>query len=219
VLDAALKVDPVGLVVLTSSLAGACPGCGLAADVLERVSATIHKVAGAEGATDRLPREVIEGLLAAPLDGQRLWLLTGDALGWLVVQARCLQVMLCAHQPKLFRHFMTEGVAPELFFCNWLFQLFAGCAGDAEVVRLWDSFIFERSYKVFIRAAVALFGLVESKLRGDVDQIVEALFKPDQWGLEPGALWQRALETKMTRSMLNDVIQGERAAVNGRETA
>lgn len=202
-LEAAAAVDGPGLLGLAAGLAGACPGLGLAQHMLEGAAA----VAGAPA----MPPDVAQGLLAPPLHGQRLWLLTADALPWLVLQARCFQVAIAAYQPQLFRHFMGEGVAPELFFCRWLQTLFRGCAAEAEVAQLLDLFVHEGSCKIFVRAAVALFGLLEAKLRGDVDQIVQALYEPEAWGLAPGALLQHALQTKVTRSMLRDMVAGEAA--------
>lgn len=205
VLEAAMKVDAGGLIRLASGMAGACPGLPLATAAVQQV---LNTVRGGAAPEEALPADIVEGLLAGPLHGQQLWLLSSEALPWLVLQTRCLQVALAAHQPQLFRHFMSEGLSPELFYCRWLQGLFQGCASELEVLRLWDSFIFERSHKVFVRAGVALFGLLESKLRGDVDQLVEVLFHPERWGLDPGALFQRTLETKVTRSMLKDMMDG-----------
>lgn len=211
VAQAAMKVDGGGLMRFASGLAGAIPGLNLAGENAVRI------FEAASGATvSELPVDVLEGLLAEPYHLQRLWLLTDNGLPWLVLQARCLQVAIAAHQPQLFRHFMGEGFSPELFFCRWLQNLFLDCnAGAAEVARLWDLFLFERSHKVFVRTAVALFGLLEEKLRGDIDQISEAMLKPAKWNLEAGALLQASLRTKVTRSMLREASGGQIPGFSG----
>jgi len=219
IVEASVKVDPIGVIVLSSSLAAACPGASLATYVLEGLQTTVQEAAASESASQTsssssssssgLSSRLLEHILGDDLEGRRLWLLSSDGLAGLVLQARCLQVMIAAHHPKLFRHFMNEGVAPELFFCNWLLTLFQGCCPTADLLRLWDSYLFERSQKVFVRAAVALFGLLEDKCKGDVDQIVEALLKKEAWELPKNKLWQAASETKVTRAMLSEIVGKE----------
>merc|ERR1712032_1401814 len=127
-------------------------------------------------------------------------------MGWLVVQGRRFQVALAAHHPNLFRHFMAERLAPELFYCWWVQSLFHNCCGGTELVKLWDMFLFERSHKLFVRSAVALLGLLEPKLQGkDVEYMVKFLFDTQAWQLEPGALVAAALRTKITRTMLRNI--------------
>merc|ERR1712232_573536 len=105
------------------------------------------------------------------------WLLTSRALPWLVTQCRLLQVMLAAHHPQLFRHLIAEGLAPELFYCWWLQGLFYGCLQEDELVKLWDLFVFERSHKILVRTAVAIFCLLDKRLLGKpVEDMVKVLF-------------------------------------------
>ena len=168
VLAAAVRTDPGGFMLLAHSLAGASPGLEVAAD-------TVRRMADALG-VGVLPADVLAGLLCGPLHAQRLWQLTHSALPWLMLQGRCFQIALAAQQPQLFRHFMGEGMAPELFYIRWLQGLFSECLSGKELLRLWDMFIFERSHKVFVRVALAVFSLLEQKLRGDVEQIMNVLF-------------------------------------------
>merc|ERR1712083_1163689 len=103
------------------------------------------------------------------------------------------------------RHFMGEGLAPELFYCSWTQWLFHGCLEADDLVRLWDIFIFERSHKVFIRTAIALLSLLEKRLRGDIDQITKVLLDARGWNLERGVVLAHALDTKVTRSILREI--------------
>merc|ERR1719235_2990700 len=140
------------------------------------------------GSTDSsrlLPRDILVALLRPPFCFQRLWLLARDGLFWLVSQARCFQVMLAAHRPQLFRHLMAEGLAPELFFCWWLQCLFESVAPEPVLLRLWDIFVFERSYKVFVRVAVAIFGALEHQLMrvGDAEKMLRLLKDEQAWML------------------------------------
>merc|ERR1712060_171947 len=105
------------------------------------------------------------------------------------------------------RHFFGEGLAPELLYCSWTQGLFHGCMDDADLLRLWDMFIFERSHKVLIRTAIALFICLEKKLRGDIDQITRVLFNAQNWDLGRGVLLEKALETKVTRSILREIAK------------
>merc|ERR1719235_1735835 len=155
-----------------------------------------------------LPVDILRLLLEEPLCLQRLWLLTSTALPWLVHQGRCFQVALAAHHPNIFQHLFAEGIAPELFYCLWSQSLLQGLVGNAELLRLWDLFVFERSHKVLIRAAVALFMLLEKEILGkNEEKIMKTLFNPGAWPLGPGALFQKALNTKITRSLLRVVAE------------
>merc|ERR1711957_224353 len=122
--------------------------------------------------------------------------------------------MLAASHPRLFRHLIAEGLAPELFYCWWLQGLFRSCfvsasgtGGSDELLRVWDIIVFERSHKLFVRIAVALIGLLEQRIAGrDVDQLMKLLWGgAEAWKLAPGALLKAALETKVTRGMLREV--------------
>lgn len=200
VLDAAMRADASGLLRLSQGLDGAAPGLHIAA-------MTMGRVAGLLGAAPLPPRDIVEAWLRGPLHGQRCWLLSSDGLPWLVSQCRSFQIELAAHCPQLFRHFMGEGLAPELFFCWWLERLLHGCVSDDDLLQIWDLLVFEQSYKIFIRIVIAIFKMLEPKLRGDIDQIMKVLFNPKTWGLGSGALLKEGLGTKVTRSVLRD-IQG-----------
>merc|ERR1739842_185688 len=91
----------------------------------------------------------------------------------------------------------------------WLQGLMCDClVADAELLRLWDLFIFEQSHKIFLRTAVAVFGLLEKNLRKlDVEKMIQFLFEPQAWQLEEGAIIAAALNTKVTRSMLREIEQ------------
>merc|ERR1712136_224111 len=66
-----------------------------------------------------------------------------------------------------------------------------------------DLLVFERSYKVLVRAAVALLGLLEQRLVGrDLDSMMGVLFSPAAWDIPAGAVFAKTLETKVTRKML-----------------
>lgn len=206
-LEAALRVDAAGLLGLSRGLSGACPGAEVASETLGRMSEIIF------GHDDReaqaIPPDLVERLLGPPFNAQSLWMLTSGSLSWLVAQGRIFQVLLAAHHPQVFRAFFGEGVAPELFFCWWLQGFFRGCIlGEEEVLRIWDIFIWERSYKIFLRTALAIFGLLEKKFRGkDVEVMMKVLFNPKLWELEPGKVLAQALETKVTRSMIREIEQ------------
>jgi len=124
----------------------------------------------------------------------------------MVRQARLFQVILAAHCPDVFKHLVAEGVAPELFYCTWLQALFRGRVSAIESLRIWDLFLFERSHKIFVRTAIAIFALLGDRLRrGDVEHMMKLLFDTQSWGFEPDAVILRALEIKVTRSMLREV--------------
>merc|ERR1712083_648032 len=136
----------------------------------------------------QLPLDILEGLLQRPYYAQQFWILSNTSLRWLVAHARCFQVEFAAHCPQLFRHFMGEGLAPELFYCSWMQAFFCGCLAENELLHLWDLFLFERSHKIFMRTAIALFNSLETRLRGDIDQIMKVLFIAENWNLEQGVV-------------------------------
>lgn len=192
VLQVTASSEASGLLRLSQGLGGATPGAYIAKQA-------------AETSRGPQPQETLAALLAGPLQGQRLWLLADDSLPWLVRESRAFQVAFAAHCPQLFRHFVGEGLAPELFFCWWFQRLMQGCHGDeSSILRIWDLFVLERSNKVFVRSVIAVFKLLEPKLRGDIDQIMKVLFNPQTWALS-GSLVTEALGTKVTRSMLNEI--------------
>merc|ERR1712039_11074 len=196
-----------GLLGLAQGLGGQRPGVFIANDMVSRMCRVLG--VAAEGATGELdlPIDVIEGLLQRPYHAQQFWVLSNTSLRWLVAHARCFQVEFAAHCPQLFRHFMGEGLAPELFYCSWTQGLLHGCLAEDELLRLWDLFIFERSHKVFVRTAIALFNCLETRLRGDIDQITKVLFDSQSWAFDKGAVLTRALETKVTRSILSEIAK------------
>jgi len=204
ILSASAEVDPDGFLELTHGLGGTAPGCEVAGMMLGRMASAAGFAA--RGAHAALPLgELLKELMRRPFYLQRLWLLTSAALPWLVSQARCFQITLAAHHPHLFRHLMAEGVAPELFFCHWIQSLLHGCVPPDELMQLWDIFVYERSHKIFIRAAVAIFGLLENRMIGrDIDYLMKLLFDPRAWGFGSGTVLHKALETKITRSMLDE---------------
>lgn len=188
ILDAAAEADSAGFLELSRGLGASLGELG------GMMSDRISSVVGAGTLTV---------LLGEPLHAQRLWLLTSSGLPWLVLQGRWFQITLAAHHPQLFRHLFCEGLAPELFYCWWLQSLLQGIVADEDVVRLWDLLVFERSYKVLVRAAVALLGLLEQRLVGrDLDSMMGVLFSPAAWDIPAGAVFAKTLETKVTRKML-----------------
>lgn len=205
VLAAGLQVDATGLLRLASGLAGASPGAVLAVAAAAKVAATLEEAAAAPSAAPLLPADVLEALFREPFYAQRMWMLTTTALPWLAQQGRAIQVIFAAHCPQLFKHFVGEGLAPELFYISWLQSMFHSTVHGAALVRIWDLFVWERSHKIFFRTFVALFALLEQKLRCDVEQMMKVLFDIESVRLDPEALITRALETKVTRSMLQEV--------------
>eukprot|EP00930_Biecheleria_cincta_P096229 TRINITY_DN88103_c0_g1_i1.p1 TRINITY_DN88103_c0_g1~~TRINITY_DN88103_c0_g1_i1.p1 ORF type:complete len:918 (-),score=184.93 TRINITY_DN88103_c0_g1_i1:31-2754(-) len=195
VLQAAARSDAVGLSRLCSGLGGTSPAVPSADAVLRGVTQLVAE----------LPADVLGSLLAEPLHGQKLWMLTDAALPWLVMLCRCFQVAFAAHLPQLFRHLVAEGLAPELFFCRWLQGLFQDCVHAGELLRIWDIFVFERSYKIFVRLALAIFRRLEKSLIGDVERMMDVLFDSKSWNMAEGELLEIALATKVTRSMLHEI--------------
>jgi len=86
--------------------------------------------------------------------------------------------------------------------------LLHGCLGKAELLRLWDLFVFERSHKILFRAAIAIFVLLEKKILGkDDERIMRALFEQEGWQFADGEVLAKALELKVTRSMLRAIAE------------
>lgn len=199
-LEVAYKGDAAGLLTLSQGLGGACLGPQLATTMLGRIA----KVVG------DLPQDLLEALLQGPYHLQRLWLLSGSALPWLVMQCRHFQVLLAAHHSNVFKHLFAEGVAPELFYCSWVQELLHGAVPSALLLRLWDVFVFERSHKVFLKAAVALFGLLTKSILGkDDERIMKTLFDSEEWQLPVDSLHEEVFRMKVTRSMLHDIERSQ----------
>ncbi|CAJ1385085.1 unnamed protein product [Effrenium voratum] len=195
-LDTVSRVDAASLSRLCSGLGGAVPG-------LEAAQSTADNIAAALGGTGRLPASMLQRLLVEPWHCQRLWLLSDAALPWLVMQCRYFQVAIAAHVPNLFRHLIGEGLAPELFFCRWLQGLFQSCLTPELQLRIWDLFIFERSFKVFVKLAVAIFALLEKRLIGqDIEKMMDLLFDSSAWSIPQEEFWTAVLSVKVTRSMM-----------------
>eukprot|EP00913_Durusdinium_trenchii_P031820 g29799.t1 len=149
---------------------------------------------------------IVDRLLQEPWHCQRLWLLSDAALPWLVMQCRYFQVIIAAQLPNLFRHFMGEGLAPELFFCAWLQGLFQSCLKAETQLRIMDHFIFERSFKVFVKLAVAIFTLLEKRLIGqDIEKMMDILFESQAWDLSQEEILKATFAVKVTRSMLREI--------------
>eukprot|EP00931_Biecheleriopsis_adriatica_P047281 TRINITY_DN27234_c0_g1_i1.p1 TRINITY_DN27234_c0_g1~~TRINITY_DN27234_c0_g1_i1.p1 ORF type:complete len:900 (-),score=140.09 TRINITY_DN27234_c0_g1_i1:171-2870(-) len=203
-LQAAARVDPVSLSRLCSGMGGMSPSVDAAVATVDSIAESIAAASGQK--QESLPSEVLDGFLREPLHCQRLWLMSDVALPWLVMQGRHFQVALAAHYPNLFRHLVGEGLAPELFYCKWLQGLFRTCAKAEVLLQLWDIFVFERSFKIFIRFAVAIFGLLEKRMLGtDVEKMMDLLFDIEAWQISSTDLLHAALHTKVTRSMLREI--------------
>ncbi|CAL1138068.1 unnamed protein product [Cladocopium goreaui] len=165
----------------------------------------MQKLAKALG-LQRLPSKVLDGLLQDPWHCQRLWLLSDAALPWLVMQCRYFQVVIAAHLPNLFRHMMGEGLAPELFYCRWIQGLFQGCLSVELQLRIMDHFIFERSLKIFVKLAVAIFTSLEKRLIGqDIEKMMDLIFDPKVWEIDDEQLMKETVGVKVTRSMLKEI--------------
>jgi len=198
VLASAFKVDQAGLLELSQGLGGTAPGAQLSSSMLSRMLPEL-------GA---MPTDLFEALLKGPFHMQRIWLLTSAGLQWQIKESRCFQVLLAAHHSNVFKHCAGEGVAPELFYCLWSQALLHGCLGNAELLRLWDLFVFERSHKILFRAAIAIFVLLEKKILGkDDERIMRALFEQEGWQFADGEVLAKALELKVTRSMLRAIAE------------
>lgn len=198
-LEAAARCDASGsLSRLSSGLGGAAPS-------LEVATGSMQKLAKALG-LQRLPSKVLDGLLQDPWHCQRLWLLSDAALPWLVMQCRYFQVVIAAHLPNLFRHMMGEGLAPELFYCRWIQGLFQGCLSVELQLRIMDHFIFERSLKIFVKLAVAIFTSLEKRLIGqDIEKMMDLIFDPKVWEIDDEQLMKETVGVKVTRSMLKEI--------------
>merc|ERR1712224_342303 len=109
---------------------------------------------------------------------------------------RQFQIAVCAADLKLFRHLFAEGVAPELVFCNWIQSLFCDCplfvrsfrSGQGQqklplpladlYLRLWECVLLERSPKMLIRFAAAVFAELQDPLRRRAgDRVVSLLLE------------------------------------------
>lgn len=195
VLQTAARADPKGLLWLAAGLGEAPPSVEVAGLCQDRLAAAL----GAE-----LPDHLVLSLLQ--LGGSRIWLLSHTGLLWLTKQCRCFQVTIAAQHPQLFRHLMGEGLAPELFYSFWLQGLFTALLPSADVLRVLDIFVVERSHKIFVRVAVAIFGLLEKQLLGkDIERMMDILFKTEAWNFAPGQLLAAALAVKVTRTSLREI--------------
>eukprot|EP00392_Amoebophrya_sp_AT5.2_P001145 g1147.t1 len=87
--------------------------------------------------------------------------------------ARQFQTMLCAHDLDLFRHFFTEGVAPELWFLMHAQTLLMDAFSSATLIlRLWE-------------IALRCRGVQHKRVRGRDEQMLE-------WKDHVGSLWKRS---------------------------
>jgi len=198
-LEAVARSDGSGsLSRLSSGLGGAVPSLQVATASMQELSASLG--------LPRLPSPILDRLLQDPYHLQRLWLLSDAALPWLVMQCRYFQVAIAAHVPNLFRHLMGEGLAPELFFCRWIQGLFQGCISSKLQLQIMDHFILERSFKVFVKLAVAIFMLLEKRLIGqDIEKMMDLLFDSQAWELKDEELLSATFEVKVTRTMLKEI--------------
>ncbi|CAJ1427620.1 unnamed protein product [Effrenium voratum] len=210
-LDTVSRVDAASLSRLCSGLGGAVPGLEAAQSTADNIAAALGGTGrqrsssggDSDGSLTRLPASMLQRLLVEPWHCQRLWLLSDAALPWLVMQCRYFQVAIAAHVPNLFRHLIGEGLAPELFFCRWLQGLFQSCLTPELQLRIWDLFIFERSFKVFVKLAVAIFALLEKRLIGqDIEKMMDLLFDSSAWSIPQEEFWTAVLSVKVTRSMM-----------------
>eukprot|EP00927_Polykrikos_kofoidii_P062303 TRINITY_DN57109_c0_g1_i1.p1 TRINITY_DN57109_c0_g1~~TRINITY_DN57109_c0_g1_i1.p1 ORF type:complete len:978 (-),score=127.43 TRINITY_DN57109_c0_g1_i1:180-3113(-) len=221
---AALRADSTGLLQLAVGLGCASLGVQIAVSVAGNASSIVASAslggsAASHGASAAVhtplkpirqlglpPLDVLQELLREPFHLQKLWMLSKDSLSWLVRQGRVFQVLLAAHCPALFRHLVTEGVAPELFYCVWLQSLFCDCLEGNDLLRILDLFVLDGSNKIFVRTGIAIFALLEQRLmRGDVEHMMGILLDTVAWGLDSHIVVQKALETKVTRSMLKEL--------------
>eukprot|EP00439_Symbiodinium_sp_Y106_P046014 s821_g5.t2 len=206
-LETAARVDALSLARLSSGLAGGAPSAEAAQATASGIAAAISSAQGSASKDQRLPPDILERLLQEPWLCQRLWLLSDVALPWLALQCRHFQVAIAAHLPNLFRHLMGEGLAPELFFCRWLQGLFQTCLSPELQLRIWDHFIFERSFKVFIKLAVAIFASLEKRMLGqDIEKMMDLLFDAKVWQISDDDLFSAMLNVKVTRAMLKGAL-------------
>ena len=125
---------------------------------------------------------------------------------------------MCCHQfgrlleallPALHAHFEREGVFVEMFVIGWLQTLYLYLEALPEAVRdrVWDVFLFERSWKIFFRLGLALLQRAEPKLlRCSIDSLMQYIAQfPDRELLDDGQLLDVAFGIKANDSVLRQL--------------
>ncbi len=129
----------------------------------------------------------------------------------------CYQFRRCfeALAPRLYRKCLGANFIVEMFFIGWFQTLFVylDVLPTETLDRIWDIFIFERSWKIMFRVALALVQIIETKAlalltdgRGVEGVHVHFTSFPDHLEeLAPDRLIPRALRIKLTNATLRNL--------------
>lgn len=126
------------------------------------------------------------------------------------LQVHCfeLQQLFELASPALAAHFAAEKVVAEMFTVGWFQTLFLylNVLPRASLDRVWDVFLYERSWKILLRVALAILQLSEPHvLDRPIDEVMQFLntFNGDSDRvLAPDALVTKALSAKVTNRVL-----------------
>ncbi|KAF4315339.1 hypothetical protein BBO99_00008740 [Phytophthora kernoviae] len=126
------------------------------------------------------------------------------------LHVHCFQTqrLLELTEPALAEHFMQEKVPIEMFAVGWFqtLYLYLNVLPTDSLDRIWDIFLFEKTWKILLRVAVALLQLSkEHVMEKPIDEIMQ-FFNTfvDQADdlLAERSLTERALRLKVTNSVL-----------------
>jgi len=136
-----------------------------------------------------------------------IWGLGSQALVDLCTLTRSFQVSLAAAYMPFFRALSSDGMGPELFFVKWLMTLFTDVLQPEVLVRLWEAFLIEKSFKCVLQACVYIVGQCQEDVRHcqDMESIMSYLYNFVLPETDPAKFWRAASNVKITRSLLKQM--------------
>ena len=122
--------------------------------------------------------------------------------------------------PALHSHMTGEGLTVGMFCIGWFNTLFLiiDAMPHSTLLRIWDIFLFERSYKIVFRVALAILAVSETQLLagGDLEGMMGHLNKFPGDVLNANKLLPVALGIKLTVKQLRKLEDALTLTTNSR---
>lgn len=112
--------------------------------------------------------------------------------------------LLSAFLPDCHKHMTKRGVTSEMYLVSWFQTLFvySDTLPVETIHRVWDIFMYEKSWKILFRTALALVRIHQRDiLMANMEEIIQILIKLPRYNLlGPDELMNCAMSFKVSRS-------------------
>lgn len=117
-----------------------------------------------------------------------------------------LLTLMKRYVPVVYNVLRNGKVCPDYYACQWFLTLFYLNVKQEVFVRILDVFLYERSFKIVYRIALALLKVNEAKIAANpkFDTLMGVVQNLGN-NVDLGCLFEEAFAMKITNSMLNEI--------------